>query len=242
MLLEGRNQFRRHERAHDRSQINPGVYLAVDASFDFGLGVVASVRTHSLVGQGFHASILARSFFENAVMVLWASRSPGEWLRVLADGTAKDGKNLGDLAKVGKPYEWAEEKSRECEKLRQGTKCLPDIKTMLKQIEECDQRTESAFLSGNRAAFEYPAIYGFLSRSVHANPALLGTFCEAHKLVDMACLACAYSAFMLARGSRYVLGEGIGDLVTQMVILLIGYEGLLKLSKRQKLQGDLPQG
>jgi hypothetical protein len=185
--------------------------LMLRGACDLARDTLEALKTHLMGGHGaFLACDLCRPLFEVAYRVLWASREQHGWeqLQVWLAGQdkkwAKEALAMPEFAQHAKKImDQSNQVLSRTDSYGQSLKEAPDLKTILKQIEDRDVQSGLRPVKAGQADFEYTNIYRILCRPAHAHlGALSGLRSEA--FLPVVVFACGNAIFALARAMAHV--------------------------------------
>lgn len=152
-------------------------------AFDFGLQAIDAIIR--LLGDGeqyaLHACTLCRPFYETAVRLLWASRTPDGWQRLQAYYANEDRKWADEARRISSTAEIAASTRQHREEILERTDetgekfCIaPGMQQLLRDVVKHDMIEGIREESDRSADFDYTNVYRFLCKAAHGHMTSLG--------------------------------------------------------------------
>lgn len=199
------------EAAEAGKQTDEVPVLMLRRTYDLARKTLEALKTHLTEGHGpFLACDLCRPLYELAFRVLWASREEYGWERLQVWLARQDKKWAQEALGMPEFADHAKEIMEQSNEVLSRTdscgetlKAAPDLKTMLKQIEDRDVETGLRSVKTGQADFEYTNIYRILCRPAHAHLGALSAL-RTEAFLAVVVFACGNAIFALARAMAHV--------------------------------------
>jgi len=185
--------------------------LMLRRACDMSRKILEALKTHLAGGHGaFLACNLCRPLYELAYRVLWASREQYGWERLQIWLARQDKKWAQEALGMPEFADHAKVIMEQSNKVLSRTDCygqtlngVPDLKTILKEVEDRDVQSGLRQVNTRQADFEYTNIYRILCRAVHAHLGALSAL-GTEAFLPVVVFACGNAVFALARTMIHV--------------------------------------
>jgi hypothetical protein len=199
------------EAAEAGKQTEEVPVLMLRIACDLARKTLEALKTHLAGGHGaFLACDLCRPLYELAYRVLWASREQYGWERLQVLLARQDKKWAQEALGMPEFADHAKVIMEQSNKVLSRTDCygqtlkeVPDLKTILKEVEDCDVQSGLRRVNTGQADFEYTNIYRILCRPVHAHLGALSAL-DTEAFLPIVVFACGNAVFVLARTMVHV--------------------------------------
>ena len=165
------------------SRQNEPPAIMFQRAFDFGLQTIDAIIRLLSDGEDFalHACTLCRPFYETAVRLLWASRTPDGWQRLQAYFANEDRKWADEAKRIPSTAEVAASTREHRQGILDRTDetgerfaPAPGMQQLLRDVVKHDMIEGIREESDRAADFDYTNVYRFLCKAAHGHMISLG--------------------------------------------------------------------